>query len=60
MPLINDNCGVESLTMSFPFTIYPGHFLEQGYNGLHMNQVVNGWIKDVSVLNSDMGELLAA
>lgn len=28
---------------------------EQGYNGLHMNQVVNGWIRSVTVKNSDMG-----
>ncbi len=56
--MIDDTCGVESLTVSFKFTAYPGHFLEQGWNGIHLNQVVNGWVKDVEVLNSDMGEWL--
>ncbi len=56
MPMINDNCCVESLTVSFPLTKYPGHLKELGYNGIHLNQVANGWVKDVEVLNSDMGE----
>jgi hypothetical protein len=28
---------------------------EQGWNGIHLNQVANGWVKDVSIENSDMG-----
>lgn len=27
MPLIDGSAGVEGLTMAFPFTPYPGHFL---------------------------------
>lgn len=28
---------------------------EPGFNGLHLNQVVNGWVRGVTVRNSDMG-----
>lgn len=28
---------------------------EQGWNGIHFNQVANGWIRDVRIENSDMG-----
>ena len=28
---------------------------EQGFNGIHLNQVANGWIRDVNVINGDMG-----
>lgn len=55
MPLIDGSCCVELLTVSFPLTQYPGHLKELGYNGIHLNQVVNGWVKDVAVVNSDMG-----
>eukprot|EP00879_Flechtneria_rotunda_P032519 GHRR01035736.1.p1 GENE.GHRR01035736.1~~GHRR01035736.1.p1 ORF type:complete len:835 (+),score=148.35 GHRR01035736.1:180-2684(+) len=55
MPMINDNVGMENFTLEFPWSKYPGHFLEQGYNGLHLNQVVNGWVRGVTVVNSDMG-----
>ena len=42
MPMLNDATGVEGLTMQFPPTVDPGHFLEQGYNGIHFNQVRAG------------------
>jgi hypothetical protein len=28
---------------------------EAGFNGLHLNQVVHGWVRGVTVRNSDMG-----
>ncbi|WIA08908.1 hypothetical protein OEZ85_008326 [Tetradesmus obliquus] len=55
MPMLNDATGFEYFTLDFPWSPYPGHFLEAGFNGLHLNQVVNGWVRGVTVRNSDMG-----
>ncbi|WIA28982.1 hypothetical protein OEZ86_011499 [Tetradesmus obliquus] len=55
MPMLNDATGFEYFTLDFPWSPYPGHFLERGFNGLHLNQVVNGWVRGVTVRNSDMG-----
>lgn len=32
---------------------YPGHFGEPGYNAIHFNGLVNSWIRDVTIVNSD-------
>ena len=47
--------GVEHLTMSFPHTVYPGHFNERGYNAIHFSHVWHGWVREVTVLNCDYG-----
>lgn len=31
---------------------------EQGFNGLHLNQVANSWVRGVTISNSDMGVYL--
>ncbi|KAI8466265.1 MAG: hypothetical protein J3K34DRAFT_460951 [Monoraphidium minutum] len=55
MPMIDGSAGVEFMTIQFPHTTYPGHFLEAGWNGIHLNQVSNGWVRGVRVENGDMG-----
>jgi len=45
--------GFEDLTVEFPWTPYPGHFKEQGYNAIHLNQNHNSWVRNVRILNSD-------
>jgi hypothetical protein len=47
--------GIEGLTVEFPLTRYPGHFLERGYNAIYLNGVIHSWVRDVRVLNSDYG-----
>jgi hypothetical protein len=47
--------GVEELTIEFPGTRYPGHFKENGYNAIYFNGVVDSWVRNVSILNSDYG-----
>ncbi len=47
--------GIEGLTVEFPVTRYPGHFLERGYNAIYLNGVIHSWVRDVRVLNSDYG-----
>jgi Pectate lyase superfamily protein len=45
--------GVEHLSLHFPWTPYPGHFKEQGYNGLFFQDVSQCWVNDVEIQNSD-------
>lgn len=53
-----DHVGIESLRIRFPDTPYAGHLNEPGYNGIFMTDgVVNSWVKDVTIENSDNGVL---
>lgn len=47
--------GVEHLSLHFPWTPYPGHFKEKGYNGLFLLNVAQCWVRDVEVENADFG-----
>ena len=54
MPSVQE-IGVEHLSLHFPWTTYPGHFKEKGYNGLFFQDVSNCWVNDVEIQNSDFG-----
>src|SRR6266850_5476695 len=45
--------GVEHLSIHFPWTPYPGHFKEKGYNALFFQDVAQCWVNDVEIQNSD-------
>jgi Pectate lyase superfamily protein len=45
--------GIEHLSIHFPWTAYPGHFRERGYNALFFQDVSQCWINDVEIQNSD-------
>jgi len=47
--------GIEDLALEFVGTRYPGHFKENGYNAIYMNGVVDSWVRNVAILNSDYG-----
>lgn len=47
--------GIEELTIEFVGTRYPGHFRENGYNAIYFNGVVDSWVRNVAILNSDYG-----
>jgi hypothetical protein len=47
--------GVEDLTIEFPWKPFAGHLKEDGYNALHFNQVADGWVRNVKILNADAG-----
>ncbi len=51
------NVGIEDLAMVFPEGASFGHHLEQGYNGIYMTSVFNGWIRDVRFVDSESGVL---
>jgi hypothetical protein len=47
--------GIEDLTLEFLGTTYPGHFKEHGYNGIQYSGVSDSWVRNVEILNSDLG-----
>jgi hypothetical protein len=47
--------GIELLSVHFPWSPYPGHFKEKGYNGLFFQNVSECWVNDVEIQNSDFG-----
>jgi len=53
-PTVQD-VGVENLTIAFPVTPYAGHHNEPGYNGILFQRVSNGWVRNVNILNADVG-----
>ena len=56
-PTVQD-VGIEDLALRFPATTYPGHFNEQGFNAIYLLHVVNSWVRNVDILNSDSGVFL--
>ena len=47
--------GFEHLSIQFPWSPYPGHFKEKGYNALFVQSVSQCWVNDVAIQNSDFG-----
>ena len=45
--------GIERLSIQFPWSPYPGHFKEAGYNALTLEDVSQCWIRDVEIENAD-------
>ena len=46
---------LEHLSIHFPWSAYPGHFKEKGYNAIFFQDVSQCWINDVEIQNSDFG-----
>lgn len=47
--------GIEHLSIHFPWSPYPGHFKEKGYNALFFQGVSYSWVDDVEIQNADFG-----
>lgn len=47
--------GIEKLSIHFPWSPYPGHFKEKGYNAIFLQNVAQCWIDEVEIQNSDFG-----
>jgi len=47
--------GVENLRLEFPGMPYPGHFNEQGYNGVAFTDVADCWARHLVITNADSG-----
>lgn len=53
--LPRQNVGAESLTIEFPLTPYLGSGKEAGWNGLYFWSTTHCWVRDVSIINADLG-----
>jgi hypothetical protein len=51
------NVGIEDMDLTFPMSPFFGHHLEQGYNGIYMTGVFDGWIRNMTITNADSGVL---
>lgn len=51
------NVGIQNLRFQFPDAPAFGHHLEQGYNGIYMTGVFDGWIRKLTIDQSDSGIL---
>lgn len=51
------NVGIQNLRLQFPESPSFGHHLEQGYNGIYMTGVFDGWIRNLTIDRSDSGIL---
>jgi hypothetical protein len=54
LPSVED-VGVEHLTIAFPVTRYTQHHAEPGFNAIAFQQISNGWVRDVRIVNADVG-----
>ena len=50
--------GFEHFRMTFAFAERVAHHVEQGFNGIYLTRLYNGWIDDVHITNADSGVLL--
>lgn len=51
------NVGIQNITLRFPDSASYGHHLEQGFNGIYLTGVFDGWIANVRIDNADSGIL---
>ncbi|HMQ17914.1 MAG TPA: hypothetical protein PKC77_02065 [Sphingopyxis sp.] len=51
------NVGIQNLRLQFPESPSFGHHLEQGYNGIYMTGVFDGWVRNLVIDRSDSGIL---
>ncbi|MBL0914151.1 MAG: hypothetical protein IBJ13_01105 [Sphingopyxis sp.] len=51
------NVGIQNLRFQFPDAPSFGHHLEQGYNGIYMTGVFDGWLRNLVIDQSDSGIL---
>ena len=47
--------GIEGLTLEMAKVPYPGHFNERGYNGIYMVGAFDSWVRNVEIINAELG-----
>ncbi|WP_411339950.1 hypothetical protein V6U71_19280 [Sphingopyxis sp. J-6] len=52
-----EHVGIQNLRLQFPAAPAFGHHLEQGYNGIYMTGVFDGWVRNLVIDRSDSGIL---
>jgi len=49
--------GFQNFKITFPLSNRIAHHVEQGYNGIYLTRLYNGWVKNVVIENADSGIL---
>ena len=52
-----EEVGIEHLRITFPMAPNIAHHVEEGYNGIYLTRLFNGWVSDVKIENADSGIL---
>ncbi|MEA3443832.1 MAG: endo-1,4-beta-xylanase, partial [Bacteroidota bacterium] len=50
-----EEVGFEGFKIEFPFVDYAGHHIEEGFNGIYIDDAINSWVRDVEIVNCDAG-----
>ena len=51
------NVGIQNMRLTFPDNPWFGHHLEQGYNGIYLTGLFDGWARNLVIHNADSGIL---
>jgi hypothetical protein len=52
-----EEVGIENLAIEFPLAPELPHHVEQGYNAIYLTGLLNGWLNNIRIENSDSGVL---
>lgn len=52
-----ENVGIEHVRIEFPMAETIAHHVEEGFNGIYLTRLYDGWVNDVKLINSDAGIL---
>ncbi|MEQ8238312.1 MAG: hypothetical protein RIA69_03825, partial [Cyclobacteriaceae bacterium] len=52
-----EQIGIEHLSIKFPMAEKIAHHVEEGFNGIYLTRLYDGWVDDVKIDNSDAGIL---
>ena len=55
-----EEVGIENLTIEFPPVEYRGHWKEAGYFAIQFTGVYNSWVRNLTILDADMGVIVGA
>jgi hypothetical protein len=50
--------GVEHLTIEFPQSPYKGFGTDQGFNAIYFWSAAHCWVRNVAIINADLGVAL--
>ena len=49
--------GIEHLRFDFPYDLYNGHHVQDGYSAIFLSSTAHSWVKDIKIHNGDNGIL---
>ena len=51
------NVSLSDFTIEFPNGVYIAHHVEEGYNGIYLEGIYDGFIRNIKIINADSGIL---